>query len=282
MVLVSVSPACRLHELAFVLRKSRMQALFLRERDDRANYSDILKEARSGQEIPLKHAIHFESGEWHELISANGSGILAVPAPDDVINIQYTSGTTGTPKGVLLTHRNLVNNGAVIAQALHYSEEDRICIPVPMSHCFGNVIGTMAALASGAEMILPSGTFDAGATLEAIEAEKATSLYGVPTMFIAELRHPEFERFDLSSLRTGVMAGAPCPLEVMRQVIGKMGCRELTIGYGLTETSPIVTMSDVSDEIDTRVSTVGKAMPCTEIKVVSTVNGEAATYWYGR
>jgi len=274
MVLVSVSPACRLHELAFVLRKSRMQALFLRERDDRANYSDILKEARSGQEIPLKHAIHFESGEWHELISANGQ-VSCSPSPDDVINIQYTSGTTGTPKGVLLTHRNLVNNGAVIAHALHYSEEDRICIPVPMSHCFGNVIGTMAALASGAEMILPSGTFDAGATLEAIEAEKATSLYGVPTMFIAELRHPEFGRFDLRSLRTGVMAGAPCPLEVMRQVIGKMGCRELTIGYGLTETSPIVTMSDVSDEIDTRVSTVGKAMPCTEIKVVSTVNGEA-------
>jgi len=143
-----------------------------------------------------------------------------------------------------------------------------------MSHCFGNVIGTMAALASGAEMILPSATFDAGATLEAVEAEKATSLYGVPTMFIAELRHPEFERFDLGSLRTGVMAGAPCPLEVMKQVIGKMGCRELTIGYGLTETSPIVTMSDVSDDIDSRVSTVGKAMPCTEIKVVSSVNGE--------
>jgi fatty-acyl-CoA synthase len=273
MVLVSVSPACRLHELAFVLRKSRMTALFLRERDERANFSDILKEARRGQDISLKHAIHFESREWHELISANAL-VSCSPALDDVINIQYTSGTTGTPKGVLLTHRNLVNNGAVIAGALHYSEKDRICIPVPMSHCFGNVIGTMAALASGAEMILPSGTFDAGATLEAVEAEKATSLYGVPTMFIAELRHPEFERFDLSSLRTGVMAGAPCPLEVMRQVIGKMGCRELTIGYGLTETSPIVTMSDVSDDIDIRVSTVGKAMPGTEIRVVSTVNGE--------
>jgi fatty-acyl-CoA synthase len=273
MVLVSVSPACRLHELTFVLRKSRMKTLFLRERGERANFSDILKEARRGQDLPLKHAIHFESREWHELISANPI-ISCTQALDDVINIQYTSGTTGTPKGVLLTHRNLVNNGAAIARALHYSEEDRICIPVPMSHCFGNVIGTMAALASGAEMILPSGTFDAGATLEAIEAEKATSLYGVPTMFIAELRHPEFERFDLSSLRTGVMAGAPCPLEVMRQVIGKMGCRELTIGYGLTETSPIVTMSDVSDDIDSRVSTVGKAMPCTEIKVVSTVNGE--------
>jgi fatty-acyl-CoA synthase len=267
MVLVSVSPAYRLHELSFVLRKSRMRALFLRECDERTKYSEILKEARRGQDIPLKHAICFESREWNELISANAL-VSCDPALDDVVNIQYTSGTTGTPKGVLLTHRNLVNNGAVIARALHYSEEDRICIPVPMSHCFGNVIGTMAALASGAGMILPSWTFDAGATLEAIEAEKATSLYGVPTMFIAELRHPEFDRFDLSSLRTGVMAGAPCPLEVMRQVIGRMGCRELTIGYGLTETSPIVTMSDVSDDIDKRVSTVGKAMPCTEIKVV--------------
>ena len=275
MVLVSVSSACRLHELAFVLRKSRLKALFLRERDERADYSDILNEVRQGQDLSLQHAIRFESREWHELISADAR-VSSSAALDDVINIQYTSGTTGTPKGVLLTHRNLVNNGAAIACALHYSEEDRICIPVPLSHCFGNVIGTMAALASGAEMILPSGTFDAGATLEAVEAEKATSLYGVPTMFIAELRHPDFERFDLSSLRTGVMAGAPCPLEVMKQVIGKMGCRELTIGYGLTEASPIVTMSDVSDDIDRRVSTVGKAMPCTEIKVVSTMNGEQA------
>jgi fatty-acyl-CoA synthase len=250
-----------------------MRTLFLRECDERADYSNILKEVRRGQNTSLEHAICFESQEWHELTSANAL-VSSSPALDDVINIQYTSGTTGNPKGVLLTHRNLMNNGAVIARTLNYSEEDRICIPVPMSHCFGNVIGTMAALASGAQMILPSGPFDAGATLEAIEAEKATSLYGVPTMFIAELRHPEFERFDLSSLRTGVMAGAPCPLEVMRQVIGRMGCRELTIGYGLTETSPIVTMSDVSDDINNRVSTVGKAMPCTEIKVISSVNGE--------
>src|SRR6478752_7450760 len=267
MVLVSVSPACRLHELAFVLRKSRMRALFLRETDERAGYSDILKEARRGQDISLQHAICFESREWHELISANAL-VSCSATLDDVINIQYTSGTTGTPKGVLLTHRNLVNNGAAIARALHYSEKDRICIPVPMSHCFGNVIGTMAALASGAEMILPRGTFDAGATLAAVEAEKATSLYGVPTMFIAELRHPEFSRFDLSSLRTGVMAGAPCPVEIMKQVIEDMNCREMIIGYGLTETSPLVTLSDLDDHMDIRVSTVGKAVPCTELKVV--------------
>jgi fatty-acyl-CoA synthase len=275
MVLVSVSSAWRLRELSFVLRKSRMRAIFLHERDQRADFYQILKEARQEQEFPLEHVIRLESPDWTELISAT-TAVSSIPTLDDVINIQYTSGTTGNPKGVLLTHRNLVNNGAVIARALHYSEEDRICIPVPMSHCFGNVIGTMAALASGATMILPSPTFDAGATLAAVQAEKATSLYGVPTMFIAELSHPAFERFDLSSLRTGVMAGAPCPLEVMKQVIGKMGCSELTIGYGLTETSPIITMSDVSDDIETRVSTVGKAMPCTEIKVVSTVSGDEA------
>jgi fatty-acyl-CoA synthase len=273
MVLVSVNPACRLHELAFVLRKSRMRTLFMRERDERTAYCEILKEVRYGPDISLQHVIHLDTREWDELISA-AVPLSHRPALDDVVNIQYTSGTTGSPKGVLLTHRNLVNNGAEIARALHYTELDRICIPVPMSHCFGNVIGTMAALASGAEMILPNGTFDAGATLQAVEAEKATSLYGVPTMFIAELRHPEFDRFDLSSLRTGVMAGAPCPLEVMKQVIGKMGCRELTICYGLTETSPVVTMSDVSDDIQIRVSTVGKPLPCTEIKVVSIANGD--------
>ncbi len=273
MVLVSVSPACRLRELGYVLRKSKMKALFLRESDERANYSKILEDVRLQADIPLEHTVFFESPAWQELASANGF-VFSNPALDDVINIQFTSGTTGNPKGVMLTHRNLVNNGAVIARALRYSEEDRICIPVPMSHCFGNVIGTMSALASGAEMILPRGTFDAGATLEAVDAEKATSLYGVPTMFIAELGHPEFDRFNLSSLRTGVMAGAPCPLEVMRQVIDRMGCRELTIGYGLTETSPIVTMSEVGDPIDIRVSTVGKPMPCTEIKVVSTSSGE--------
>jgi fatty-acyl-CoA synthase len=272
MILVSVSPSCRLRELAFILGKSRMKAIFLRQRDERTDYSGILGEARKESDIPLEHAILLDSPKWHELASANA--FVCPSTLDDVINIQFTSGTTGKPKGVLLTHRNLVNNGFVIARTLRYSEEDRICIPVPMSHCFGNVIGTMAALASRAAIILPGSTFDAGATLQAIEAERATSLYGVPTMFIAELGHPEFERFDLGSLRTGVMAGAPCPLEVMKQVIERMGCRELTIGYGLTETSPIVTMSDVSDDIDIRVSTVGKAMPCTEIKVVSTVNGE--------
>ncbi len=273
MILVSVNPAYRSRELGFVLNKSGMKALFLREGDQRTKYTEILTEARARLAIPLRHVVAFDTPQWEQMISRTGQ-VAVETALDDVINIQYTSGTTGTPKGVLLTHRNLVNNGALIARTLRYSEQDRICIPVPMSHCFGNVIGTMAALASGAAMILPNWTFDPQATLAAVEAEKATSLYGVPTMFIAELRLAESDHFDLSSLRTGVMAGAPCPVELMKEVMNRMGCRELVIGYGLTETSPIITMSEVDDDLDRRVTTVGKTMPCTEIKVVSQASGE--------
>ncbi len=272
-VLVSVNPASRSHELSFILRKSRMRALFLRERDERAEYAEILREVREGADVELEHALLFDSDAWSNLL-ASQPGLAAESTLDDVVNIQYTSGTTGSPKGVLLTHRNLVNNGFLIARTLGYTERDRICLPVPLSHCFGNVIGTMAALASGAAIILPNWCFDAGATLAAIEAERATSLYGVPTMFIAELSHPEFSRFDVTSLRTGIMAGAPCPVELMRRVISDLHCPELTIAYGLTETSPVITMSEVDDELERRVCTAGKVMPCTEIKVVSTANGE--------
>ncbi len=272
-ILVTVNPACRSHELSFILRKSRMKALFLRERDDRTGYLEVLDEATQDTAVNLRHAICFDTPEWQNLLSCEPVKPAAAQL-DDVVNIQFTSGTTGHPKGVLLTHRNLVNNGFLIARTLRYSERDRICLPVPFSHCFGNVIGTMAALASGAAIVLPNWYFDAGATLAAIDKEKATSLYGVPTMFIAELSHPEFARFDLTSLRTGVMAGAPCPIELMRKVTTDLHCPQLTIGYGLTETSPIVTMSEVEDDVERRVSTVGKAMPCTEIKVVSAANGE--------
>jgi fatty-acyl-CoA synthase len=268
-ILVSVNPASRSRELSFILKRSRMRALFLRERDERADYSEILRDAGAGADSQLQHTVFFDSPEWKDLLSSEPRR-PAVTALDDVVNIQYTSGTTGSPKGVLLAHRNLVNNGFLIAKVLRYSEGDRICLPVPFSHCFGNVIGTMAALASGAAMILPNWCFDAGATLAAIQAERATSLYGVPTMFIAELSHPEFSRFDVTSLRTGVMAGAPCPMELMRRVISDLHCAELTIAYGLTETSPVITMSEIDDDLERRVCTVGKAMPCTEIKIVST------------
>jgi fatty-acyl-CoA synthase len=273
LVLVSVNPAYRTHDLSFVLKKSGMKVLFLRDRDHRADYPEILAEARKTTELPLRRAILFGSGEWQEMLAA-GADVECDCAPGDVTNIQYTSGTTGVPKGAMLTHRNLLNNGLLIARVLQYTEHDRICVPVPMSHCFGNVIGTMASLTSGAAMILPSAGFDPLATLEAVEAEKATSIYGVPTMFIAELRHPDFLRFDLTSLRTGVMAGAPCPIEIMRQVMNDMHCPELTIAYGLTETAPVLTMSAVDDDLERRVSTVGRALPCTELRIVSVTTGE--------
>lgn len=272
-ILVNVNPASRVHELSYVLERSRMKVLFLRERDERTGYAAILAEARRTAAVALEHAVLLETPDWDALLALDPIPPAQV-SPEDVTNIEYTSGTTGSPKGVLLTHRNLVNNGVIAAQVLRYTEHDRICLPVPLSHCFGCVIGTMTALASGAAVVLPNWSFDPVATLSAVERERATSIYGVPTMFIAELRHPEFARFDLSSLRTGVMAGAPCPIEVMKQVTRDMHCPQLTIGYGLTETSPLLTMSEVDDELERRVSTVGRVMPATEIKIVSVETGE--------
>jgi len=267
-ILVNVNPAYRTNEVAFTLRKSRMKALFLWERDSHADYAQILAEARQGRTLPLEHVVFFGTAAWEDFLQARCEGCAAIQ-PEDVANIQYTSGTTGTPKGVMLTHRNQVNNGKLLAQGMRYTERDRICIPLPMYHCFGCVIGTMSALASGAAIVLPNWTFDARATLEAVQAERATALYGVPAMFIAELGLPEFKNFDLTSLRTGMMAGAPCPVEVMKRVMCEMHCRDLTIGYGQTESTPVVTMSAVDDPVEVRVSTVGKALPCTEMKIVS-------------
>jgi fatty-acyl-CoA synthase len=271
LVLVNVNTASRTHELAFILKKSRMKALFLHARDKRADYAAILDGARAG--APLEHLLYFDSDAWRQMLGAPAS-VKSSAVQEDVFNIQYTSGTTGSPKGVMLTHRNLLNNGLLIARGLKYTEHDRICVPVPMAHCFGCVIGTMAALVSGAALILPSAFFDAGATLAAIDEEKATSIYGVPTMFIAELQHADFARRSLRTLRTGMMAGAPCPIEIMKRVIGDMHCRQMSIGYGLTETAPVITMSDIDDEIERRVQTVGKAMPCTELKIVSVISGQ--------
>ena len=188
--------------------------------------------------------------------------------------MQYTSGTTGMPKGVLLTHVNLVNNGRFIGEYLRMSESDRICLPVPLFHCFGSVIGTMTAAMTGAAVIFPAQAFDARVTLEAIEKERATAIYGVPAMFIAELQDPEFARFDLTSLRTGVMAGAPCPVEIMNRVVTDMHCPELVVGYGQTESTPIITMSRVDDSVETRCTTIGCALPETEVRIASPISGE--------
>ncbi len=273
-VLVNVNPAYRAHELAYILRKSGMRALFLWERDTRSDYRAILEEARAGQDIALQHVIYFGTGAWTAMLD-NGVEVPSVAIDaDDVTNIQYTSGTTGFPKGVLLTHKNLLNNAGVIQSGMLLDEKDLICAPVPLYHCFGCVGGTLVMVTSGAGLLLPAPTFDAGATLEAIHAERATAVYGVPTMFIAELGHPEFARFDLTSLRTGVMAGAPCPIEVMKRVANEMHCPQMTIMYGQTESSPVITMSGVEDSMDLRVSTVGCACANTEVKIVTGVSGD--------
>ncbi|MEX2260892.1 MAG: AMP-binding protein [Bryobacteraceae bacterium] len=274
-VLVNVNPAYRSHEIGFVLQKSRMKALFLHEKDGRANYLEILGQACHGAQLELQHVIPIGTAAWDAMLAGGGEMPPEPGDPDSVVNIQYTSGTTGSPKGVLLTHRNLINNAWVIGWGLRLGEGERICVPVPLYHCFGCVIGTLVALVHGAALILPAAQFDPLATLQAIENERATVVYGVPTMFIAELDHPEFHRFNLTSLRTGIMAGAPCPIEVMKRVTSDMHCPEMVIAYGQTESSPAITMSTPEDSLDLRVSTVGRALPNTEIKIVAP-DGETA------
>ncbi len=270
--LVNVNPSYRSHELSYTLRRSRMKALFLWRRDKRADYSEILERARHGLSLELAHTIFFDSPEWTALLDAQGQ-LPDHVAVEDIANIQYTSGTTGMPKGVMLTHHNVVNNGQFLAQGFHYTEKDAIVVPVPLFHCYGCVIGTMSALNSGAAIILPNWTFGARETLQAIHDERATSVYGVPAMYVAEFALPEFASFDYTSLRTGMMSGAPCPVELMKRVLNEMHIGELVIAYGQTETSPVVTMSDAGDSLEVRVNTVGRAMPQTEIQVVSTTDG---------
>jgi fatty-acyl-CoA synthase len=272
-VLVNVNPANRSHEMRFVLQKSGMKALFLHERDARANYLEILEDARRAQDLPLAHAVLLGTDAWTNMLANGVEPAPPAPNPDDVVNIQYTSGTTGSPKGVLLTHRNLVNNGYLVGRNLRAASQDRVCAPVPMYHCFGCVMASLMCIVHRAALVLPAPQFDALASLEAVQAERCTALYGVPTMFIAELEHPRFREFDLTSLRTGIMAGAPCPVEVMRRVVTEMHCPEMTIAYGQTESSPVITMSATDDPVEIRVATVGRAAPETEVKIVARDDG---------
>ncbi len=261
LVLVNINPAYGSHELRYVTGRSGMKALFLWEKDRRSNYREILAEALGGQAGP--EAIFLDGFSWRKF-----GAVTHRPASNDVANIQYTSGTTGSPKGALLTHRNVLNNGKLVGAQMRLSENDRICLPVPLYHCFGCVMGVLASVVYGCSIVLPSAAYDARAALEAIHDERATAIYGVPTMFITELEHPDFAQFDLTSLRTGIMAGAPCPIEVMRRVVDQMHCRDITIAYGQTESSPVITMSSAEDPLAVRVSTVGAAMPETEVKIV--------------
>ena len=272
-VLVNVNPAYRSHELAFILRRSEMRALFLHELDARVDYQQILDEARSSDQA-LAHVVHLGTEEWAAML-ANGCDLPPEPVlAGDATNIQYTSGTTGSPKGVVLTHRNLVNNARFTGEALRMTSEDRMCVPFPMYHCAGCVCAVLNCVTRGATIILPSASFGPVAVLQAVESEKATVIGGVPTMFIGELEHPEFSRFDLSSLRTALIGGAPCPVELLKRMTTEMHCEDVCVIYGQTEASPMITIHAPGDTFEQRTSTVGRVGPNSEVKVISPTTGE--------
>jgi fatty-acyl-CoA synthase len=292
LILVNINPAYRLAELDYALNKVGCRALIAATALKSSDYVAMLNElapelARCGPghlraaKLPHLRAVIRIGGKspgmfaFDEVAALAGDGerrrlqeIAAALQFDDPINIQFTSGTTGFPKGATLTHHNILNNGYFIGRTLRLTEQDRICIPVPLYHCFGMVLGNLACITHGAAMVYPGEAFDPLAVLEAVQAERCTGLYGVPTMFIAELGHAEFRRFDLSSLRTGIMAGSPCPTEVMKRVVGEMHMRDVTICYGMTETSPVSFQTAADDPLDKRVGTVGRIHPHVEVKIV--------------
>ena len=277
-VLVNVNPAYRAHELEYTLNQSGMRLLLHSRRFRAADYEAIVDGVRA--RCPALTETVVLDDEWGALLEeATGVDETALAEReaslsfDDPINIQYTSGTTGAPKGATLSHHNILNNGYFCGEILRYTEEDRVLIPVPFYHCFGMVIGNLACTTHGACMVAPAESFDPGATLAAIERERCTSIYGVPTMFIAQLNHADFTRTDFSSLRTGVMAGSPCPVEVMKQVRERMNVTEITICYGMTETSPVSTQTRVDDPVEKRVGSVGRIHPHVEIKVIDPESG---------
>ena len=278
-ILVNINPAYRTSELEFVLNQSGARLLVAAQRLKTSDYAAMITEVRP-RCAALEQVVLLGTGEWDALLEtgrrADRGALGAIElSADDPINIQYTSGTTGFPKGATLSHHNILNNGYFVGELCHYTHEDKICIPVPFYHCFGMVMGNLAATSHGAAMVIPAPAFDPVATLETVQAERCTSLYGVPTMFIAELSVPDFGRFDLSSLRTGIMAGSPCPVEVMKQVIDRMGMSEVSICYGMTETSPVSTQTRVDDSIERRVATVGRVGPHIEVKVIDPATGRA-------
>ncbi len=278
-ILVNINPAYRSHELAYVLRQASIRTLISAEAFKTSDYRAMVDEVRA--ECPdLIDLVFIGTPSWDAFVAA-GAGItdesLATREGqfsfDDPINIQYTSGTTGFPKGATLSHHNILNNGYFVARTQQWTEQDRVCVPVPFYHCFGMVMGNLGAVSHGACIVIPGPGFEPAATLRAVAAERCTVLYGVPTMFIAELADPSFTDHDLSTLRTGVMAGSPCPVEVMKRVITEMGMTEVTICYGMTETSPVSTQTRPDDDLERRVSTVGTVHPHVEVKVVDPATG---------
>ncbi|RSM76056.1 AMP-binding protein [Kibdelosporangium aridum] len=276
-ILVNINPAYRVHELSYVLNQSGIRTLISAAAFKTSDYAAMIDEAKPNCPA-LSDVILLDSPEWTELVEAGRAADPAALAgirlsPDDPINIQYTSGTTGFPKGATLSHHNILNNGFFVGEGCGYTEADRVCIPVPFYHCFGMVMGNLACTSHGACMVIPAPSFQPAETLAAAAEEKCTSLYGVPTMFIAMLAEADFDSYDLSSLRTGIMAGSPCPVEVMKQVIERMGMNEVTICYGMTETSPVSTQTTAEDSLDRRVSTVGRVHPHLEVKIVDPETG---------
>jgi fatty-acyl-CoA synthase len=276
-ILVNINPAYRVSELEYALAHSGCRWLVAAQECRGSDYVAMVHEVRDSLPV-LDRVVFFDTDEWASLAEggADSDRVRARMAAldfDDPINIQYTSGTTGFPKGATLTHHNILNNGYFVAGLLNYTEADRVCIPVPLYHCFGMVMGNLGAINHGACMVYPAEVFNAEATLAACAQERCTSLYGVPTMFIAELDHPRFREFDLASLRTGIMAGSPCPIEVMKRVMNDMGITEMSIAFGMTETSPVTTQVRTDDTLEHRCETVGQVMPHMEIKIVDPATG---------
>ena len=286
-ILVNINPAYRTHELAYVLRQAGIKLLVSAESFKTSDYRAMVGEVR-GDLPDLEDVIFLNTQRWDELLAAGVAAADATAAGDepdvlaareatlafdDPINIQYTSGTTGFPKGATLSHHNILNNGFFIGEYCRYTEADRVAIPVPFYHCFGMVLGNLACTTHGACIVIPAPGFEPAATLRAVQQERCTSLYGVPTMFIAELALPDFASYDLSSLRTGIMAGSPCPVEVMKRVVSEMHMEEVTIAYGMTETSPVSAQTRADEELERRVSTVGRVHPHVEVKVIDPKTG---------
>ncbi|MET7682009.1 AMP-binding protein [Streptomyces sp. NPDC005423] len=278
-IMVNINPAYRTHEVEYVLNQAGISLLFATPRHRTSDYRAMVEQVR-GACPRLRETVYFGDPGWDALIArgtADRKAELhareAELSCDDPINIQYTSGTTGFPKGATLSHHNILNNGYFVGESVNYSERDRICLPVPFYHCFGMVMGNLAATSHAACMVIPAPSFDPAATLRAVQDERCTSLYGVPTMFIAELNLPGFADHDLSSLRTGIMAGSPCPAEVMKRVVAEMHMAEVSICYGMTETSPVSLQTRTDDDLEHRTGTVGRVLPHLEVKIVDPVDG---------
>ncbi|WSL06187.1 AMP-binding protein [Streptomyces sp. NBC_01288] len=278
-VMVNINPAYRTHEVEFVLNQAGISVLFASAGHKSSDYRAMVEQVRS--KCPqLRETVYIGDPSW-DAMAARGAADRAEElrsreaelSCDDPINIQYTSGTTGFPKGATLSHHNILNNGYFVGELIAYSEQDRVCIPVPFYHCFGMVMGNLAATSHGACIVIPAPSFDPAATLKAVQQERCTSLYGVPTMFIAELNLPDFASYDLSSLRTGIMAGSTCPVEVMKRVVAEMHMAEVSICYGMTETSPVSLQTRMDDDLEHRTGTVGRVLPHLEVKVVDPATG---------